>query len=450
MDSKAKNLYDAIEIYKKYRFPLSRGNKTVRQFLSDIYNDYKKETNASVFLDTEDKEAIEKLCDGIIESLTLYDDFDIIGSYSTFFKVMNEVKNRLWYSFVADPNYSYYRIRSGTADKVYSHLEMLHIPFESRHLADTARFSLPGMPSTYMSTMESLAWYETGLPEKFYIAKYDVNTNEINKFKLLNLDINPLLFSRDLQLMILKGKEMNIITPLYIGVAKMFPLLFACSVTVKNKSAFFKEEYTIPQMLMSWVKQSNDFIGIRYNSASGYERASEYNANNIVIPIKEVGADGYCSILKRIFIENSIPKVKFVDYQQKIDRHNDSIDKIRDFYATVKYSRQTSKVELPYTEILDICQSIILNYDLLHSNYSQCSYVCLENIANLEGYVNLIINQLKDKYGSDFSNFTVGEIYEHLLTDEIKLSVQRTLREFQTSVWEFIIDFSNLDFMMLG
>lgn len=427
---------------------MSHSGIPLSDFLRGIFSEYKNNTNRSVILDLEEKKIISDLCDGIVTSLDLYTRFNLIESYSAFFDVLDNIEEHLWYSFVEDIPHEYFRVRAGTVDKEYTSLEMLHIPFDSRHLANTARFSLPGIPCTYMSTDETVAWYESGMPEQFYIAKYSINPKEYSKNKLLHLDINPLIMSHDLQLMILNQREITVITQLFKTLAKMFPLRIACSIKVEHTEVSFKEEYIIPQILMAWVIKSNDFLGIRYSSASKYEKAVEYTAPNIVIPAKEFDTDGYCKILKTIFLENSTPEVKFINIQDKLDKYRSTIDKIREFYAKVKYSWQTCKVPLPYLDIIKICQSIILNYDLLCKSYTQCSYVCINSISNLAGYADVILNNFSSNYGPEFSTFFVEETYQHQLTDEIRHSVQETLQEFKILVRGFLHDFFSFDFMM--
>ena len=71
----------------------------------------------------------------------------------------------------------------------YNRLQFLHIPCNSRHLASANRFSVPGMPCSYMASAKRVAWYECKMPDSFQWAKFEAVKHDK---KLIQLDHNPL------------------------------------------------------------------------------------------------------------------------------------------------------------------------------------------------------------------------------------------------------------------
>ena len=72
-----------------------------------------------------------------------------------------------------------------------------------------------------------------------------------------------------------------------------YPLRAACSVVVEHPGSKFIEEYIIPQLLLQWVRNDEDFDGIRYESCSRYDEVKPYGGYNIVLPSKQFDSDGY-------------------------------------------------------------------------------------------------------------------------------------------------------------
>ncbi|AGK97784.1 hypothetical protein [Clostridium pasteurianum] len=350
---------------------------------------------------------------------------------------MDSVKEHLLFSYI-EYTYqfesSYYRIRPTEENKVYSSQEMLHIPYDKRQYASQGRFSLPGIPCTYMSTQPILTWYECNLPQKFNIVKYHVNEDEHGKYKMLYLNINPLLYFHDVELSILNhGPNMEAFSAIRRA-CRTIPLIAACSLIVKNRNAGFVEEYIIPQMLMSWVRQDKDFIGIRYNTANFIEEAKLYNAHNIVIPAKDYDGDGYCKFLKSLFIAKGDAKVVCIDTVSNLNCITRDIELVYQYYENLKYDFQTSKVELPYDDILTICRTLLNCWECLTQNYQETAILSFQVMKSLRKYSFQTIRCLKSQYDSDYSDFFVSDHQSHLLTYDIKQSVKEKLKFFENHV----------------
>lgn len=89
--------------------------------------------------------------------------------------------------------------------------------------------------------------------------------------------------------------------------AVLWPLFAACSLRVIDSTAQFRPEYIIPQMLLEWVRASEDMDGVRYYSTRIEEHLlSPRLAANYVIPVKSVGEAGHCPKLLSAFRMSSV------------------------------------------------------------------------------------------------------------------------------------------------
>ena len=88
----------------------------------------------------------------------------------------------------------------------------------------------------------------------------------------------------------------------------IWPLIFACSIKVRNNDAIFKPEYIIPQLLLQWVRSNGDIDGIRYWSTLVKQLPKRFKGEyfNLVLPIKESKDEGLCSELCRKFESTEI------------------------------------------------------------------------------------------------------------------------------------------------
>jgi len=230
---------------------------------------------------------------------------------------MDQINHCLYHSYIERTDNihgiwgKYCRIRKYKPnDEKYSALELLHLPFTKRELASTERFSAAGTPCSYMSLQDCLAWLECGCPNSFALMKISINPIENQKYKLLRLDIRPHEYFR---LDGFNNRKQEEVKEFLVNLCYTLPLTAACSFICKHKDAEFKEEYIIPQLLMSWIKEkATCCIGVRYNTSTDNERAYSYGGHNIAIPILSPGQNGYCTKLQEIFdIEHA--EINFYD-----------------------------------------------------------------------------------------------------------------------------------------
>lgn len=443
-DNTLEQLLQDAEIFSRYRFPLNRGTNPTGEYLRGVFRWYLGDVDSS-HIAAETKASVRQFCSDIVESIELYANSDVVGAYLKFYGMMNELRDKLPYTYVEDTSQNcYYRVLEDREGNRYDPVNMLHVPYKKRNLASPARYSIAGVICTYMSTAESVAWYEANLPQKFHLAEFTVSETSFRKYKLLCLDLDPIKITRSFQNRIrsfetggsgsLDGLRDTL--ALYFHV---YPLIMACSITRKYSESSFTEEYLIPQMLMAWIRQDDTFVGVRYSTSSKYPDARRYNAFNIAIPAKKVDADGLDAVLKSIFI-NTSARVAYFNIKDSLNAYADRIAAIDTFYRGALYACSTAKVTLPYAGIFSICENILMNWNDLLGDYQHSTYSKFRTISNQRQCAVNELELLTRRYGAPV-DFTVSPGETSRLTEKTKAEVRETVETFASLVCPFLDDF---------
>lgn len=361
--------YQELSWIKEYRFPLDQGSKTVYECLKDWLDDYNGHIATTTFLTAEEKEQIREFSDNLLQSHEFYIDNRYIDAFNTFNQAMDSVKAYLMTVRIGRKNpyvaetVPYYRIIAGNNN--FTRLQFLHLPCTARHLASSNRFSVPGMPCSYMASMREVSWYECGMADSFQIATFMAVKHEK---LLLQLDVNPLTSTVTLLNQFQNNDWSNEVKRIFAKkYCFIFPLVAACSVIAKEKGKAFVEAYIIPQMLMIWVKNSTDYVGVRYYSSSDNELVRDDCGYNIAMPAKHPDANGYCTVLQEIFGINETNKDDVIEFvplkKQFYDHHKLEIEELGRFYKKILYTRQHTP------------------YHKLGSLYERCCSTCRVFIA---------------------------------------------------------------------
>lgn len=99
-----------------------------------------------------------------------------------------------------------------------------------------------------------------------------------------------------------------------------YPIAAACSVKVQDRSCKFVEEYIFPQLLMHWVRESDDIDGIRYKSALDTGLVNGMGAVNIAMPVKELRDDG---LDKRLTDKILVSDIEYLDVNKYFGKYKD-------------------------------------------------------------------------------------------------------------------------------
>lgn len=287
-------------------FPIDRGNKSVADYLDlKTFKDYLKIIENIDCLKN-DVTDIRDFCSSLVDAINHHNTGEFLRSYKTFYEALDKVKHRLYHSYIENTATihgiwkDYHRIRKlEQNDSNFSALEMLHVPFNQRELASSSRYSMSGFPCSYLSNQDFLPWLECERPARFALMTVGISPSENNKHKLLRLDFRPHEYFRSDGF---QNKNQEQIKTFLINLCYTIPLTAACSFICKHNNSGYKEEYLIPQLLISWIKErASCFIGVRYNSISSDCIAPACGGINIAIPIRVPGNDGYCTELRKIF-----------------------------------------------------------------------------------------------------------------------------------------------------
>lgn len=196
----------------------------------------------------------------------------------------------------------FYRLRASNDYRLFSEVEMFHIPFEKCQKTSNNRFSISGLPILYFGSSIYGCWLEMGQPdiEKANVALYQIDSEACVKC---------------LPLIMPKNRD-----KLTIDQIKLLPLILASTMKVQQPNEPFKPEYVIPQLLTECVQKYNvdqkpDYIlGIKYlstklNSAGNYYSGKRYSYlyENYAFPPIEHNFFGVCPKLRKSFslIRNS-------------------------------------------------------------------------------------------------------------------------------------------------
>lgn len=403
-----KSWYENIEWIGDYRFPLEHNGKDCREILTEWMSDYVGRIQNCSILQKDDITRIETFSRGLIECYDLYLNSKFPEAYSTFNCLMDSVKDFLLYVDIGKKDYrcnmidSYYRIIPDKETHNYQY--MLHIPLKKRCLASTNRFSIPGMPCSYLASELTLCWYECGMPVTFQMAKYDINLDTANGKELLQLDINPLQTAVSLRSQFYNNNSEDDVKEYIKSVCYTFPLVAACSVVVENKNVKFIEEYVLPQMLMAWIKSTTKVAGIRYNSDVKNTLARNWNAYNIAIPVRDNNAnDGYCRYLTSLFENGMNERSKTIEIKKYVLNNNKQIELIEGFYYRVDRKRKHLKTnELnqdlvdvdALRKIVDFTQNLLVLLEQLEKEEVNLTYAMVMTISNLWTWGELVKNSI--------------------------------------------------------
>lgn len=208
------------------------------------------------------------------------------------------------------PKESLYRARRNEGNSDYKNNEMFHIKYSLRGKVQTQRFSFPGLPCLYLGGSSYVCWLELNRPQfdQFQVATIR-QKNESKDFKVIDLCIHPLTFFKELQEC---EKNSDCCALDIIKYLQWWPIMAACSISVKNEDDSFKPEYIFPQFMLQYLLEEIDdeeCIGIKYISIkagkiSKKQYESDYRTyTNYVIPIRTYfeNGDGFCSFLEDEF-----------------------------------------------------------------------------------------------------------------------------------------------------
>lgn len=236
------------------------------------------------------KEAQKKFVDGLIGTVDSYLDGKPAHAYEKLSVTLNnDIKDfsEILKVRTYEAGNTFFRMRMTKENVPLQPLEMFHIPFQSRGLIKTQRYSIPGFPCLYLGRTLYGCWEEMNRPDinDFQVARLR-NATDIRYLDLTRPEYDDNLLSRDIYHYFMT-----------------WPLIACCSIKVNDYSNFFKPEYIIPQLLLQWVREKPSIDGIRFNSThiDFHNTKSRGDFSNLVLPVKTPRERGHCTRLTSIF-----------------------------------------------------------------------------------------------------------------------------------------------------
>lgn len=188
---------------------------------------------------------------------------------------------------------NFYRLRASEGNYSLQQGELFHIPFHKRVNVSTQRYSIPGFPCLYLANSIYVAWEELGRQpvEKLQAARL------INKSDFKYLDLVTDIYTGRPEYVTKKTLDEKWHALL------IWPLIAACSIKVFNRSAAFKPEYIIPQLLLQIVRNKGYLHGIRFSSThiDLNTSLSTGDFHNYAVPVTKDKDMDYCDSLTKIF-----------------------------------------------------------------------------------------------------------------------------------------------------
>jgi hypothetical protein len=208
--------------------------------------------------------AINEIGQKIIKVIKLYLSGDTRQAHEVFSVILNDNRKNLENLILRFESQEeiFYRVRYSEKE-ITSKDEIFHIPFNLRHLVETMRYSISGIPCLYFGNTIYDCWLEMDKPDlnKLYISKFK-NTSKINilDFAITFHTLNKVPTIEDQYPESYSKAKMEAFLALY-------PLILACSFKKQYENAKFNVEYIIPNILLQWISSEKEHIdGIRYFS----------------------------------------------------------------------------------------------------------------------------------------------------------------------------------------
>ena len=322
------------QVFKKEIFYLPKrwDGKDFRSTIESLFDNYRKELRIAVGSLNYDEgfEDIDTLCDGIIGSIESYFSGHPAKAFERFNSVMDLLMKQPiktyqktgwgeFFSYRGDP-LQLFRVRNVEQNTVYTRSDIFHTPYNLRSKVTTCRYSIAGYPSLYLGTSLELCGEESkisSLKELQIASRFELVRNRRHNntsIEVIELAVKPQDFLSEKEIANIEneriiGRKFDELrlssTETISAYISWYPLIAACSFMRVSKSDPFAAEYIIPQLLMQWIRQKNEYdelFGVRYFSCASV-RASEMGFNYI-FPVsgkRYKGDSQYCDTLAKSF-----------------------------------------------------------------------------------------------------------------------------------------------------
>lgn len=348
---------------------------------SECINKHKFSKNVLVYLDEvstdvkSKKKYIAEVFDQIINVYMLYISKNHIKAYIGLTGFLKKYSNNYTTINTIQMCKPMFRVRSlGSYDKK-NICEYFHIPFSKRYNAGNQRYSMTGIPMSYMAETLQIALDEVGKElEEVNIALFVPRFSCFYRKGMYDVSNT---ISRELDAIIIENTQnMQYDNETYTFSKKNIDKIIADYIlyqilqfpTNSNTKGAFIQEYVLPQMMMEMIQNQGDYVGMQYQTSKFREYPNE-------IELHEVPNLNYCFFIPFIeendYNQNLLNEFFFVIYdeddadindeklQQRIDlcyKHCKEaqsklyvVDEYRHYITQVKmYIEKTTLINLTY------------------------------------------------------------------------------------------------------
>ena len=117
-----------------------------------------------------------------------------------------------------------------------------------------------------------LAWFECGMPKQFSYCQMLIDEDNDNGLVLVDFSFRPVDVLSSITCWLLNArrqdkKDVDVYYKFLLRYIMIYPIAAACSVKVKDRNTKFVEEYVFPQLFMQWIRETDEFDGVRYKSS---------------------------------------------------------------------------------------------------------------------------------------------------------------------------------------
>lgn len=397
----SKVIKDKTETFKwlsNFRFPLYKpGNIYIVDFIEKILGEYKNNLN-KLLKKSKLKKLIYEECDSIIAIYKNMLDGREPKAYDIMQQMMLCIDSYILNAFYNEKNIyginSFYRVRSNDKQEPFNEYDMFHLPYAESGKGSVSRFCEKGTICLYVSSsFDSYLspWYECKCPSIFSIAKFSADRDYIAHVRLIDLTTN--------YLQTFKRTELE-----YIDEKKIYkylvttPIRMACSVISNGEDDRGQvPEYMFSQLLMRWVKNSNQYLGIAYTSNEYYGAQRNYSSINVALPLKNPDENGHDKVLKRIFsIGNNATKIIDINIRAMLrEKFADRLVELENKYFGLRNCYQTESYNMQCRDLIE-CIGNTLSYIKYEINKDRNSSIPQHFFKNIQQFVMLMVYKIKD------------------------------------------------------
>mgnify|MGYP001109861513 CR=1 FL=1 len=280
-----------------------------------------------------------------------------------------------------------------------------------------------------------LVWFECGMPKQFSYCQMLIDEDNDNGLVLVDFSFRPVDVLSSITCWLLNArrqdkKDVDVYYKFLLRYIMIYPIAAACSVKVKDRNTKFVEEYVFPQLFMQWIRETDEFDGVRYKSSLNTSLVDGMGAINIALPVKEYRADG---LDRRLAEKITVSDIGYLDVNCDFQKYNDILEKIKDYINGIQmFMNQVPFYGDYMIELTDVCKCVIKTYNaLMEGNYQNSelifSYLDLPydhaNLlyANRDFKIQECINKTEEHHRQPIDEEKIKEQFEefHQLMNQI-------------------------------